>query len=672
MGTIRVIAGVKGDLARCAALLLFPVLLLAAGGRAVGETSGEPDLTSLPIEDLLELDVYSASRFQQRISDAPAAVRIITAAEIRDFGWRTLSEALSSLPGMYSSYDRSYAYLGTRGVLRPGDYITRFLLLVNGSRVNDSTYDQAAMGSDFLIDLDLVERIEYVPGPGSSGYGSNAFFGVINIITRRGVDYQRAEGRAEVGSNGHLGLAARFGRQYERGEVLLAASAQHTEGRDLYFPEFDHPDTNNGVADDLDGEQLRRFLATASFDDLELTLAHSVRSKRDPTASFAQLFNDPRSSNRDERSLLDLRYALRPRESLEITAHGFAGSYDYDGVFAYDPRPGPTNLDGSRATWVGFGVQALSTAWRNHKLLTGIDVQYDSRRDLFNYDDDPRVDFLDERTTNHRAGVFLQDEIRLTDTFLVNAGGRFDHDGVTGSHFSPRLALVYDSQRGTNLKLIVGTAFRSPNLYETTYTRNYGPTDARVSEEKITTRELVWTQQLAERTSLTASLFDYSLYDLIEATLNEQEESVFFLNRGDARTRGAELALDHVWEQGALLRASYGYARASAVGSAAVLENSPRQLAKLNFSAPITGTRLRAAIEARYVGKRAGLLATVDAYTLVNTSLTWTSTDARFDVVGSIHNLFDERYADPAGSSFAQNAIEQDGRTGFLRLVRRF
>jgi len=644
-----------------------------AGNHPSGVDASElEDLTSLPIEALLELDVYSASRFQQKITDAPSAVRVITAAEIRDFGWRTLSEALASLPGMYTSYDRSYAYLGTRGFLRPGDYITRFALLVNGSRVNDSIYDQAAVGSDFVIDMDLIDRIEYVPGPGSSGYGSNAFFGVINIVTRRGRDYQRAEGRAEIGSAGRLGAAARYGRQFERGEFLLAASNARTEGRDLFFPEFADPATNNGIAEDLDGERARRFMALATFDDIKLSLMHSVRDKRDPTASFSQLFNDPRSSNRDERSLLDLSHVVRPSSTLELTSHLFAGRYDYDGVFAYEPRPGPSNIDGSRANWVGLGVQALLTASSRHKLLVGVDLQYDSRRDLFNFDAPPRVSYFDERTTNYRAGLFVQDEIRLNDAMLLNVGARLDRDGVTGSHLSPRLALIYDAGRGTNLKAIVGSAFRSPNLYETTYTRLYSPVDASVDAEEITTVELVWTQQLSERTSFTASLFEYRLRELIEGELNAEEGNLFFVNRGEARTRGVELALDHVWEQGALLRASYGYADAADPTSAQTLENSPRRLAKLSLSAPIPSTRLRTGIEARHVSERRGLLAAVGAHTLVNTTLTWTSLDARYDVVASVHNLFDQRYADPAGANFVQNAIEQDGRSYLLRIVYRF
>ena len=129
-------------------------------------------LADLSLEQLMRVQtVTSASRFEQSLSEAPSAVTVLTSQEIREYGWRTLGEALASIPGLYVSSDRNYAYLGARGFLRPGDYDSRFLLLVDGVRSNDNLYDQAAIGTDALLDMALVERIEYVPGPGAAVYG---------------------------------------------------------------------------------------------------------------------------------------------------------------------------------------------------------------------------------------------------------------------------------------------------------------------------------------------------------------------------------------------------------------------------------------------------------------------------------------------------------------------
>ena len=149
------------------AVAALAVAVSASAARGANDPAPQ-DLTALPFEQLLSIEVYSASRYVQKASDAPASVTVISAADIRDHGWRTLGAIARSVRGMYVSYDRNYSYLGERGFLRPGDYNTRFLLQVDGNRINDSVYDQAPIGNEFPLDLDLIERIEFVPGPGSS------------------------------------------------------------------------------------------------------------------------------------------------------------------------------------------------------------------------------------------------------------------------------------------------------------------------------------------------------------------------------------------------------------------------------------------------------------------------------------------------------------------------
>ena len=96
------------------------------------------DLTDVPLEQLLELEVFSASKFVQKVSAAPSAVTVITAADIRTYGYRSLAEILRSMRGLYVSYDHNYSYVGVRGFSRPGDYNTRVLLLLDGYRLNDT------------------------------------------------------------------------------------------------------------------------------------------------------------------------------------------------------------------------------------------------------------------------------------------------------------------------------------------------------------------------------------------------------------------------------------------------------------------------------------------------------------------------------------------------------
>lgn len=150
------------------------------------------DLTQLSIEQLLSVEVYSASKFVQKTTEAPSAVTVITSADISSYGYRTLADILNSVRGMNVTYDRNYQYLGIRGFNRPGDYNSRVLLLVDGYRVNDANFDTASIGGEFFLDVDLIKRVEVVRGPGSSIYGSNAFFLRQQRLLRRSQRHHQA------------------------------------------------------------------------------------------------------------------------------------------------------------------------------------------------------------------------------------------------------------------------------------------------------------------------------------------------------------------------------------------------------------------------------------------------------------------------------------------------
>src|ERR1700726_4982026 len=96
------------------------------------------DIIDLSLEDLKQVQVYSASMYLQDDRQAPSSVTVVTADEIRKCGYRTLADILRSVRGFYVSYDRNYSYVGVRGFSRPGDYNSRILLLLNGHRLTDN------------------------------------------------------------------------------------------------------------------------------------------------------------------------------------------------------------------------------------------------------------------------------------------------------------------------------------------------------------------------------------------------------------------------------------------------------------------------------------------------------------------------------------------------------
>jgi len=178
----------------CTFMFLFLLLMIAStwDGLWAQSTTPPPDVMDMSLEDLMKVDidsVYGASGYKQKVSDAPASITIITGDEIKRYGYRTLADVMRDVPGFYVTYDRNYSYLGVRGFGRPGDYNSRILLFVDGHQTNDDIYDQAYIGTDFPVDVDLIDRIEVIKGPNSSRFLASALLGVINIVTKTGHDF---------------------------------------------------------------------------------------------------------------------------------------------------------------------------------------------------------------------------------------------------------------------------------------------------------------------------------------------------------------------------------------------------------------------------------------------------------------------------------------------------
>ena len=211
------------------------VLAFPASALAQPPPPTAPDLNDKSLEELMTIDVASvvgATRHEQRVTEAPSSVTIVTSADIATFGWRTLAEILRNVRGFYVTYDRNYTYLGVRGFGRPTDYNNRVLVLIDGHRLNDNVYDASNIGTEFPMDVDLIDRVEIIRGPGSALYGTSAFFAVVNVITRRGGAIGGAEGALEAGSQqtyrarGTIGWASEEGR-----DILIRPRGTTAEAR---------------------------------------------------------------------------------------------------------------------------------------------------------------------------------------------------------------------------------------------------------------------------------------------------------------------------------------------------------------------------------------------------------------------------------------------------------
>jgi outer membrane receptor for ferrienterochelin and colicins len=644
-----------------------------------------PDLGDLDLAQLLTLrvdTVFGASRYEQKLSRAPASVTIVTSDDIRRFGYRTLADILRSVRGLYVTYDRNYSNLGIRGFNRPGDFDTRVLLLLDGHRLNDNLYSSALVGREGILDVDLIERVEIIRGPSSSIYGNSAFFGVINVVTKRGGALSGVEVAGSGGSLGTYEARGSYGSASSNGvEALASGTLFESSGqKHLYYPELDTPENGHGVANGLDGESARSAFGRLGYAGFTLTAAYSRRDKTVPTGSYGTVFGDGREKTRDEKLALDLSYERALPGGTHLMARAFYDMYSYRSDYPFDfNAPRPPRLvalthDDNRGDEAGAEVQLTKALSGGHTLVVGAEYRQDvllrqrNVEDLFNT--------VTEETGRERRnlGLYAQAEMALSSKFLLNAGLRYDyHDGF-GSTLSPRLGLLYSPNEGTTLKALYGRAYRAPNAYELYLaTPGYNKANPSLDPETIQTLELVLERRLGSGLTASTSAYFYDVDDLISQQRDQSDGLLVFRNADSVRATGLEFELDGAYPSGLSFRASYALERTEDERTGLVLTNSPRHLAKAAVGMPVFAPYVTAGLEAQYTSALKTLAGHETAgVVLFNATLSGRTPVRGFDWSVSAYDLFDTAYAYPGSTAHVQDVIPQDGRTIRAKLVYRF
>ena len=667
-------------LLKAAGLLLCASVLGVIPTR--GQPSQQPDLGEMSIEDLAKLKVdtvYGASKFLQKAADAPASVTVITADEIQKYGYRTLVDILRSVPGFYVIYDRNYTYVGVRGLSRPGDYNARILFLVDGHRVNDNVYDGGYVGTEFPVDLGLIERIEIIRGPSSSVYGTGAFIAVVNVITKRGRDLNSVEVSADAGSwNSYKGRVS-YGKRFDNGvETLLSATFYDSQGHSrLFFPEFNSPATNNGIAENADGDRAFLTFADMIYKDFNIHFVQVSRTKQIPTASFGTVFNDPRTQTTDAHRYIDAQYR-RVFGKWETLARVSYDWYGYNGTYIYDYAnqgipPFTINRDLFNGDWMDLQWDASHLSFKRHSVTLGTEYRQDIRLHQVNYDVQPFFSYLDDHRSARVLGLYVQDKFIVNKKLSVVAGLRSDWHQKSGNTFSPRLGLVLNPAPGTNIKAMYTRAFRAPNSYEGFYASPDDITgNPSLRPEKIRSYELNLEHRFGENTSATIAVYDNRITGLIEQQLNPITGTTGFSNAGNIRTKGIELGFGAKWPAGMEWSLSHSIQDSRDLQTRGVLTNSPKQLSKANLSLPLARQKLFVNLEAQYTGERRTIAGTdLGGFLLVNATLLAKKLNKDFGFSASLYNLLNKQYAESGGTEHVQASIPQDGRSFRVKLVYR-
>lgn len=207
--------------------LLFFTLCFCSSINA--QESDSLDIVDFSLDQLLNIKIESAAKQAQSITDIPSSIVIVSREEIANYGWQTLEEILTNIPGMYQIND--YLWFGAdnfgiRGFFSSGSFST-MVVMVNGVSQREDWYNSFPF-SKINIAVEAIDRIEVIRGPMSVVYGSNAFLGAINIVTNQ------SDGESLVstglGTNGNYRLAARISGNQNRLKYAVNLSGFGSNG----------------------------------------------------------------------------------------------------------------------------------------------------------------------------------------------------------------------------------------------------------------------------------------------------------------------------------------------------------------------------------------------------------------------------------------------------------
>jgi len=627
----------------------------------------------MSLEDLLKVKVRGSTLTDESIRDVPGAVSVFTHDQIQRMGFDYLHELLNLVPGYQSqrtgNFTQNYAY-SSRG-RRNETQAKEILVIMDGRTLNDSRTSSANMTLPLIL-LEQIERVEIIRGPGSAIYGSSAFTGVINIVTRRG----KTESVLAAGSHGQVKAHQLF--FHEQGNWLLDVFAQ------AYRDSGEHynvPDTfsNNRIntRDPLQGGQfdlalahgdtlLRASVRESETDDFFVTNIISSGFNRvlsrQSQVSLAQGFNGV-----DIRSHLFLSYQMTRHEfDIQLTAPGALS--DNSTPASDDPLLFKVDFDGeslqliSQNDWLLNGDTSIQfgAEWRTD---TETKAEADNNFDVGqlaagtspinyygNFDNSTR---FGTQVTRWVIGAYVQyqQELMLNTNLLL--GLRHDEYEQAGSRLSPRMGLVQSLGDVHSVKLLYGEAFRAPALNETGLINNpilVGNPD--LKHEIVKTWELIW-QGYWQHTGLSLGWFQNRFKDpIIQAQAGASTRT--WVNGGSENSQGFEFEARHALGEHWTALASL--TRLIELPDSALREAETLASLQINYGKNSWNYN----VSAIYHGERDMLTPNdgqlgLDEYWFVNGKLNY-SVNQSGQVYVQIKNLLDENY-----QTAAQGQLNSEG-----------
>lgn len=664
--------------------------ILAATGSLCAQESS--DLAALSLEDLLNVKVYSASKYAQDANEAPSSITVVTADEIRKNGYRRLIDVLGSLTGFYVRDRGNYSSLGVRGFAPQEDSSSnRILVLVNGHATNNNIDDSAPIQEDFPVDIDLIDRIEVVRGPNSSLYGADAFFAVVNVITATGTSAKGTTVSGETGSLGTHKETATYATQRAGTQALFSETYSLTNAPGQLDGTLDPTGSSS------DRDQSRRLFGLVSSHGFTLQGAvSSLQQGNTLSSQWCGSCHQTASSGTDFRAFADLQYQHPLRKNGDITVRTY-----YDTLATHGNRDvlrgcsevachgNVLDHDIAHGDRVGTEVKLTQRFFNKLRVTAGTEFRDNFRQNQQNYIngfvnwvEGPTItseNFVSYNRTSTLWGIYGEAEYKINRKLIVSAGVRNDRYNYIGDSTNPRASLIYSPLRTTTLKFLYGTAFRAPSFYELYYAGMESMSAPNLLPEHIRTEEVVLEQKLGRRMTLDASGFYNTIGNYIDQQImvSRGVDQTMFMN-SQAKAKGIEMGLSGRLPSGVEARMSYTYQDAWNPVMNSWLLDSPRHLAKLNLVSPLIPRIMSGGLEAQFMSRA---LVSPTYYldtppffagTPVALNATLFSKDMwhGLSLSATVYNLVGRSLGDPMGGYFEQDHMVQ-GATSLLPDDRR-
>ncbi|KFE67984.1 TonB-dependent receptor domain-containing protein [Hyalangium minutum] len=624
--------------------------------------------------------VRAASKGLTSVDEAPASTTVLTQEELRAFGWQTLAQAIAGVRGFFLSDDRTYNYIGVRGFSPPGDLNTRILILWDGHSMNDVWAGQGYAGHDLSVNLEEVERIEVVRGPGSALYGTGAFFAVINVVPRESLGVQKhVEVTGTVGALGTLGVNA--AAAWEGGQdrsVLVSAALVHATGAETTLLD----PTTRVVG--LDGERALSGSVYARLGHLTLMGRLNSRVKAIPTGPFGSAIGVEGTQSLDTRGFLEARYERPLSDTLQLSLRGSFDLSRYRGDRAYEVNGGESyNLEseGGRADWVSAEARLRMAVFDGNALTLGLEGQGQLRVEQETYGLNGGIPLPTKTRT--LLSLYLMDEWRLHPRLSLSAGLRVDkYLDLDAIPITPRLALIARPYTAGLTKLVAGRAFRAPNVYELFYEdklETQRPAEG-LDPETITTFEVEHSHDLTDELRLTVAGYHNRISNLVTlatdalpqpqcGTPTEPAQCFVFANSAtETLAWGAEAGVH--WQPGRFLLVdlSYSYVTLRHVLDE-VRDAKPAHIVSGRMMLPLGTGEVRLATQATYQSARNGDSDGTKIGEALLIALGVSGEYSRFRYFAGVQNLLDEQYVLPVNSETSARPVPQYGRTFTLQLT---